>query len=412
MAPSSEVPNSSEHDSFVTEMTGAELIEHRSQLMATLEALCLNPIFRNSPKSCEFIRHVVHRTLEGNIDELKERLIGMSLLGRDASYDTSTDSGVRVRANDVRKRLIKFNEGEGAGQEFSFVLPPGTYVPRFFRNAVAVTHPVQTALEAMPFHSVHDVIPHEDVMQHIDVIHDALVERSPGTDIPLSLFQLAVPAVVAIFLCIICMRWQLSQEDLFTNFWKEIFQGDYAFLYLAPSHVDGKQGMVAIQELNEATPLLDLIGQFHRKFTVISDLKAASVSNQISVYVGLNYTGEIRSFNAGEVEQERRFHLVGEGGDRVVVDGRNPARSAIHDAALLTIVNGRERSMYIDGTDDKAIRSLVNRLCDQTSFPAALADSVHSDTITQAVFPVETYAKGILDQQPLTRAMAALELPR
>src|SRR6201996_8765527 len=132
MAPSNEVPNASMHDEFMTEIVGEELFQYQDHLRAALDTLCLSPIFRSSPKSCEFIRHVVHRSLEGRVDELKERLIGMALLGRDASYDTSTDSGVRVRANDVRKRLVKFNESEAAGQEFCIVLPTGTYVPRFF----------------------------------------------------------------------------------------------------------------------------------------------------------------------------------------------------------------------------------------------------------------------------------------
>lgn len=51
---------------------------------------------------------VLDRTLHGNVDELKERLIGIALLGREACYDTGSDAGVRVRANDVRKRLAAY----------------------------------------------------------------------------------------------------------------------------------------------------------------------------------------------------------------------------------------------------------------------------------------------------------------
>jgi hypothetical protein len=390
MAPSNEVPNPSLHDEFMTEIVGLEFFQYQGQLRAFLDTLCLSPIFRSSPKSCEFIRHVVHRSLEGNIDELKERLIGMSLLGRDASYDTSTDSGVRVRANDVRKRLVKFNESEGADQEFCIMLPTGTYVPRFFRIGVGGTISLQAPPEVISLKTLQDNLP----------------ETQPHPELPLSLFQLAVPTLAAIFLCIICMRWQLSQENLFTNFWHEIFQGDQAFLYLTPSHVEGKEDMVAIRDLNEAAPLLDLVAQFHRKFAVVSGPSQAPTSSQMSLYIGLDSTSELQSRNFGALEQAERFHLVSQGGDRMVVDSSNRTQTLMHHAALLTIVNGRQRSVYIDGTDDKAIRSLVNRLCDQTSFPAALADSFRPGTITQAVFPVESYAKGILDHQPLTRDMA------
>ena len=97
MAPSTDVSSPTEELS-TRELSGDDLRLFRDPLCASLDALCASEIFRNSPRSCEFIRHVVGRTLDGNADELKERLIGMSLLGRDASYDTGTDAGVRVRA--------------------------------------------------------------------------------------------------------------------------------------------------------------------------------------------------------------------------------------------------------------------------------------------------------------------------
>jgi hypothetical protein len=393
MTSNKEVPTSPLHDKFVMEIVGEELFQYQDQLRATLDTLCLSEIFRNSPKSCEFIRHVVYLSLESRVDELKERLIGMSLLGRDASYDTSTDSGVRVRANNVRKRLIKFNESEGVGQEFWIVLPTGTYVPRFFRAGLADANQVSASPQTTPLETLSEDWP----------------AATPDPGLPLSLFQLAVPTLAAIFLCIICMRWQLSQEHSFTNFWHEVLQGDQALLYLTPFPIDGKQGMVAIQALNEATPLLDLEGQFHHKFTLVSEPGPVSKPSQTSLYVGLNSTSDLHADNFASIQSSERFQLVTETGNRMVVDRRNGTRTVIYHAALLTIVNGRRRSIYIDGTDDNAVQSLVNRLCDESSFPGLLADSFRPGTITQAMFPTEMYAKGILDQQPLTHDMAALK---
>jgi hypothetical protein len=299
---------------------------------------------------------------------------------------------VRVRANDVRKRLVKFNEGEGFGQGFWIVLPTGTYVPRFFLTSIAETNQISASREAALLEPIPEDLP--------------VTASEPHP--PLYLFQLALPTLVAIFLCVVCMRWQLWQEHSFTNFWREVLQGDQALLYLTPSPMDGKQGMVAIQELNEAAPLLDLQGQFHRKFTVVSEPGPASDSSRTSLYVGLNSTSDLQSGNFESIQAAERFQLVTEAGNRIVVDRRNLTRTVIHHAALLTIVNGRRRSIYIDGTDDKAIQSLVNRLCDESSFPGILADSFRSETITQAMFPTEMYAKGILDQQPLTHDMAVL----
>jgi hypothetical protein len=395
MALSTDALASPTHEFCWTEIPGDELCRHQIEFFAMLETICLSPMFRNSPKSCEFIRHVVRRSLEGDADELKERLIGMCLLGRDASYDTSTDSGVRVRANDVRKRLAKFNESQGAKLDFSITLPTGSYIPRFFRpnallqDGAATVDPV-SALEE----------PAEDAFKHL----------TPDSASQLSLFQLATPTLIAVFLCIICMRWQLSQENSYTNFWQQILQGDQALLYLTTSRTDGKQGFVAIQELNEAAPLLDLAGQFHRQLTVMSSPTPGGDSSGMILHVGLDATGELHSDVPGNnQEAAERFLLVSSANDRVIIDRKNPERAASHHAALLTIINARQRSIYIDGTDDEAIRSFVNRLCDERTFPGSLADSFRPGTITQAVFPSEAYAKGILDRKPLTGGRTAVE---
>ena len=409
MAPVREALPSSVHQVFLTEVPGEDLHRHKEQFLALLDTICHSPIFQNSPRSCEFIRHVVVRSLSGDVDELKERLIGMLLLGRDASYDTSTDSGVRVRANDVRKRLVKFNESQGVEREFSITLPPGSYVPRFFRAAFPENAAAPPAIVQQPY----DPLPSITTAKLNDLEHDA---TSPPLLVPLpqlSLFQLAVPTLVAIFVCIICMRWQVSREHAYTNFWQQILQGDKAFLYLTPSRSAGKQGLVAIQELNEAAPLLDLAGQFHRQFTVMSAPTPASTTSPMALYVGLDATGDMHSTtHAGTGAVAERFFVANSANDRVILDRNDPNHAVSRHAALLTIINGPQRSIYIDGTDDDAIRSVVNRICDESTFPGSLADSFHPGTITQAVFPSEAYAKGILDHQSITSEPAAMESMR
>ncbi len=158
--------------------------------------------------------------------------------------------------------------------------------------------------------------------------------------------------------------------------------------------------MVAIEDVNQAAPLLDLVAQFHRKLTVVSEV-APSSAGQMSLFVGLGSTSDLPSRNPHDPAEH--LQLVTEGGDRMVVDRRHWPQSGNRHAALLTIVNGRQRSLYIDGTDESAIRSLVNRLCDEASFPSALANSFQPGTITQAMFPVDAHAKAILDRQTLDR---------
>ena len=127
-----------------TEIPLSELTKYAANFREALQAVCESPAFRTSPKSCEFLRHIVHRALSGDTDELKERLIGMSLLGREATYDTGSDAGVRVRANDVRKRLAVYNKANAGDLRFTFDLPSGSYVPRFFRNVQPETIGIQS----------------------------------------------------------------------------------------------------------------------------------------------------------------------------------------------------------------------------------------------------------------------------
>ena len=52
--------------------------------------------FRTSKRSQDFLRYVVENTLQGHIDLLKERTIGIEVFDRDHDYDTSTDHIVRT----------------------------------------------------------------------------------------------------------------------------------------------------------------------------------------------------------------------------------------------------------------------------------------------------------------------------
>lgn len=99
-----------------------------------LQRLIESPNFRGSQRAQRVLRHLVDRTLEGNLDRLKERIIGIELFGRDAGYDTGQDAIVRVAVNDVRRRLAEYYEHQGASHPDSCVhiyLPVGSYVPEF-----------------------------------------------------------------------------------------------------------------------------------------------------------------------------------------------------------------------------------------------------------------------------------------
>jgi len=85
--------------------------------------------FKGSQRSAQFLRYIVEQAIEGHLDALKERVIGVELFGRSPAYDTSEDAIVRVTASDVRKRLLQHYGRYGAASGLRITLPLGSYVP-------------------------------------------------------------------------------------------------------------------------------------------------------------------------------------------------------------------------------------------------------------------------------------------
>ena len=355
------------------EIHSAELSHYSSELRDALEGVCKSSPFRTSPKSCEFLRHVVGQTLSGNTDELKERLIGIALLGRETTYDTGSDAGVRVRANDVRKRLTAYSSSNGDHAEFTFDLPAGSYVPRFFRRVASIPASIPS------------------VAQQPSV--PSSLEQSP----PLSLQQVALPTLIALFLCTICIRWQLTQEHPFTTFWQTVLQDHHALLYVAPSQSSDQRELISMEGLEVAAPLINLAGQFHAQLKLTRTLTPPMSTEDILVSVGPSDQGRNRLVMENTPTGKEIIDLRA-ATPHPLIPGR---------AALLTIANGPSRTIHLDGTDDEAIRSMVQTLCERNSFPEDLTDSFQSGTITQVVFPMTAHTAAIVFHEPLQATQSA-----
>ncbi len=109
------MPNGSERDAHV-----------RTELLRVLES----PAFRGSRRCQDFLRHIVEAALEGRAECLRERSLGVEVFERPAGYDTSDDAIVRVKANEVRKRLAQCYL-DGGPHPVRIELPPGSYTPEF-----------------------------------------------------------------------------------------------------------------------------------------------------------------------------------------------------------------------------------------------------------------------------------------
>ena len=105
-----------------------EIVEAvRQHLRRILES----PSFQGSKRCQEFLQYVVDRAMEGQYGSLKERVIGAEVFGRPAGYETSGDAIVRVKANEVRKRLAQYYLDAGGAELLRINLPAGSYSPTF-----------------------------------------------------------------------------------------------------------------------------------------------------------------------------------------------------------------------------------------------------------------------------------------
>jgi hypothetical protein len=160
-----------------------------SAAAAELELISIlrSPAFRGSPRSMAFLRFVVEEALAGRQDLLKERTVGAAVLGKAPGYDTGADCGVRVRANDVRKRLAAHYDSESPKAGIRIELPPGSYAPTF----------VPLAAQSAPSLA------------------------AP----PMRLWQLAAPSLFAAFLALVAIRGGVEQNDAFSRFWNRALAG-------------------------------------------------------------------------------------------------------------------------------------------------------------------------------------------
>jgi adenylate cyclase len=117
--------------------------------------------FVSSARLCRFLTHIVNRTIEADIDSLKEFSIAMEVFDRTSEYDPNIDAIVRVEARRLRAKLkAYYEEGQGAADPVLIGLRPGSYVPVFrwldtqpakHREEIGATGPGRACIAVLPF---------------------------------------------------------------------------------------------------------------------------------------------------------------------------------------------------------------------------------------------------------------------
>src|SRR6202453_2481857 len=108
--------------------------EDRDGVLRELKKILASPQFANSKRYPALLQYVVENTLEGRLDLLKERTLGVEVFDRPPAYDTNTDTVVRYTAGEVRKRLSLYYHELDRNPVIQISLPPGSYVPEFLHS--------------------------------------------------------------------------------------------------------------------------------------------------------------------------------------------------------------------------------------------------------------------------------------
>jgi hypothetical protein len=108
--------------------------EDRDAVLRELKKILASPQFANSKRYPALLQYVVENTLEGRLDLLKERTLGVEVFDRPPTYDTNTDTAVRYSAGEVRKRLLLYYLEHRRTCQIRISLPAGSYVPEFMHG--------------------------------------------------------------------------------------------------------------------------------------------------------------------------------------------------------------------------------------------------------------------------------------
>jgi hypothetical protein len=168
-----------------------------------LERMLASPLFKQSKRYAPFLRHVVQKTLDGQEDSLKERILGVELFGRAPDYDSNNDPVVRVTAGEVRKRIAQYYDDSAHRNELRIDLPLGTYIAQF-RPGPSIEEEHRAAVGSSALQAEKAFSPER--VTEVPVVEAAERIRSPRR-------RLAVTIVVLAVLAFAGLVWKFGRRN-------------------------------------------------------------------------------------------------------------------------------------------------------------------------------------------------------
>jgi adenylate cyclase len=100
-------------------------------IQAALEHILGCPEFQRSKRLHSLLGYLVTETLSGRGDRIKAMSIAIDLYGRNETFDSQTDTIVRVEAGRLRRLLSEYYHNSGQEDSVVITIPKGTYRPIF-----------------------------------------------------------------------------------------------------------------------------------------------------------------------------------------------------------------------------------------------------------------------------------------
>jgi hypothetical protein len=111
------------------------------EVLKHLEAVLASPDFASSKRCQDFLRYVVLESTQGRGHLIKERIIAHEVFGKGLSFEPNEHALVRVKAREVRRRLVNYYES-APEDSIRIDLPLGGYVPRIHSSQQPATSAV------------------------------------------------------------------------------------------------------------------------------------------------------------------------------------------------------------------------------------------------------------------------------
>jgi hypothetical protein len=310
-------------------------LEDQTPVLQELDDVCSDPEFQSSHRNCEFLRFVVLESLSGRGQNLSERSLGVELFGRSETYDTGSDAVVRVRANDVRKRLIRHYEKASPKTGWQITLPPRSYQAVFTRH-----HP--------PRANVQDIAeaPALAAMElTVDPRH-------------LTWRQLLTPTLFALVVCATMFRWQVLASDPCMTFWSTLLAGKSSVNLVVDSPAGGP-GAIQMDQLRGLSPLITIASLF--KVDVHFSDSAEQAATQDSHTLTIHLT-----------------QIAAETDPAINQGNPQPAPAPTENGIL--VEPGASATLWVRGRRQADIDREIEDLTSLERFPANAAEKAQQDT--------------------------------